>query len=97
MPVCLCAVTRNRMGRLLTFVSRIMVDSNQTVITGVGVDEHTALLLDSHTGVVTAVGVGTAYMCTPAHSPEVCKSKTPLTFTGRCVYISPIHYYCVYT
>lgn len=54
-----------------------------------GVDEHTALLLDVQTGGVRAVGVGTAYVCTSSSAPEVCSSKTPLTFTGiDCVRLS---------
>jgi cyanophycinase len=74
-------VTRNRMGRMLTFVARDLQDDAQmTLSRGVGVDEHTALLLDVTTGDVTTVGQGTAYVCTSDHDPEVCKDKTPLTF-----------------
>lgn len=47
-----------------------------------GVDEHTALLLDVNTGAISTVGVGTAYVCTSSHDPEVCSSGTPLTFKG---------------
>jgi cyanophycinase len=44
--------TRDRMGRMLTFVARILEDdNNSTVARGVGVDEHTALLLDTLTGI----------------------------------------------
>jgi cyanophycinase len=79
-------VTRDRMGRMLTFVARILQDNeytkntfantptnnnNTTIVRGVGVDEHTALLLDVTTGHVTAVGVSTAYVCTADHNPEV--------------------------
>jgi hypothetical protein len=53
------------------------------------VDEHTALLLDVHTGDVRTVGVGTAYVCSSDHDPEVCSSKTPLTFSSiDCVRLS---------
>ena len=41
------------MGRLLTFMARITTDSGITtvpIIRGVGVDEHTSLLLDITTG-----------------------------------------------
>jgi len=75
-------VTRDRMGRMLTFIARILADDNTSLSTvrGVGVDERTALLLETGTGDVTAVGVGTAYVCTAAHDAKVCKSGTPLTF-----------------
>jgi cyanophycinase-like exopeptidase len=51
------------------------------VVRGVGVDEHTALLLDVTSGNVQAVGVGTAYVCSAQKDAEVCSSNTPLTFT----------------
>jgi len=75
-------VTRDRMGRMLTFVARALADDSSSLSTvrGVGVDEHTALLVETGTGDVTAVGVGTAYVCTAAHDAQVCKSGTPLTF-----------------
>ncbi len=79
------AVTRDRMGRMLTFVARIMADENVPAggVHGVGVDEHTALLLDAATGDVQAVGVNTAYVCSPQHAAEVCSDGKPLTFRGN--------------
>lgn len=53
-----------------------------SLVRAVGVDEHTALLLDINTGDVSIVGVGTAYVCTANHVPEVCKANTPLTFSN---------------
>lgn len=74
-------VTRNRMGRMLTFLARdLQDDASMTLSRAVGVDEHTALLLNVTSGAVSAVGVGTAYVCTADHDPEVCKDSTPLTF-----------------
>lgn len=72
------------MGRMLAFVARVRADTADSqfpVVRGVGVDEHTALLLDTTTGAVSAVGVNTAYVCTTDHDAEVCSSGTPLTFT----------------
>lgn len=88
-------VTRDRMGRMLTFVARILQDNINTKdgnpVRGVGVDEHTALLLDNTNGNITAVGVGTAYVCTSYEDPEICKSDTPLTFKGiDCTRLSGI-------
>jgi cyanophycinase len=76
-------VTRNRMGRMLTFNSRIMKDIDTippSLSRSVGIDENTALLLNVHTGVVSTVGIGTAYVCTADHSASVCISGKPLTY-----------------
>jgi len=73
------------MGRMITFMSRILNDYGSIAVPmsrAVGIDEHTALLLDITTGDVTAVGVGTAYLCSSDHQPTICKEDTPLTFSG---------------
>jgi cyanophycinase-like exopeptidase len=52
-------VTRDRMGRMNTFMARILKDIDAKppkISRGVGIDEHTALLLDVKTGDVQAVG-----------------------------------------
>ena len=47
------------------------------------------MLLDVVTGDVRTVGVGTAYVCTSNHDPEVCTSGIPLTLTDvACVRLS---------
>jgi cyanophycinase len=81
-------VTRDRMGRMLTFLSRVIMDSNDISnmynTYGVGVDEHTALLLNITTGNVLITGKGTAYICSPLdHAPSICEKNTPLTFEGK--------------
>lgn len=80
------------MGRMLAFVARLRVetsDSDFPIIRGIGVDEHTALLLDTKTGSVQTVGVNTAYVCTTTHDPEVCSSNKPLSFTDiSCIRLS---------
>ena len=73
------------MGRMLTFLARIRKDfkiASGVVTRSVGVDEHTALLLDVITGNVQAVGVGTAYICSASQLAEMCVSGYPLTFHG---------------
>lgn len=85
-------VTKDRMGRMLTFMSRIIKEStaSSTVVRGIGIDEATALLLDIYTGKVVAVGTGTAYICRSNEDlpASVCEPKTPLTFTHiNCVRI----------
>ena len=85
-------VTRDRMGRLNTFMARILKDIDAqppALIRGVGVDEHTALLLDVKTGDIQAVGVNTAYVCSASTPAAVCKPNTPLTFQNlECVRLS---------
>ena len=44
------------MGRMLSFMARIMSSSSPSVVNAVGVDEQTALLLNVTSGVATTVG-----------------------------------------
>lgn len=39
-------VTRDRMGRLVTFVARLLADKNDTSVYGIGIDEKTSILID---------------------------------------------------
>ena len=72
------------MGRMVTFMARIFADNTDvSLVHAVGIDEHTALLLDVTTGSVSAVGVGTAYVCSSDHKAQICKSGTPLTYQGN--------------
>ncbi len=74
--------TRDRMGRLLTFLSRELQDGLAVLpLRGVGVDEQTALILDVSNGNVRAVGKSFAFICTPAGLPKVCVPNQPLTST----------------
>jgi cyanophycinase-like exopeptidase len=41
-------VTRDRMGRLLTFMARLRQDARTSLVYGVGLDEGTSLFIDSH-------------------------------------------------
>jgi len=78
------------MGRMLTFQARILQDFSPSngLSRAVGIDEHTALLLDVTTGEVSATGVGTAYVCSADHKALVCKASTALTFQGLYLFIS---------
>lgn len=77
--------TRDRMGRLLTFLARIVQDRWATVeaARAIGVDVETALLIEA--GVATRVGVGSAYFLKPLIAPTVCQPRTPLTFRNVSV------------
>ena len=83
-------VARDRMGRLVTFLARIVEDGWADEAKGIGIDEKTALGVDED-GDVTLFGAcneGTAvayFLRTPG-PPEVCEPKTPLTYTDISVY-----------
>ncbi|SFU74593.1 cyanophycinase [Pseudoduganella namucuonensis] len=70
--------TRDRMGRLVAFMARIVKDGWAGGVHGVGVDVETALLVEG--GNATRVGAGSAYFLRTVGLPEVCKPKTPLTY-----------------
>jgi cyanophycinase len=70
---------RERMGRLLTFMSRIIIDGWSSTVKGIGVDQDAAALVTSE-GVATVVGQGNvSFMkmraadvvsCAPGEPPE---------------------------
>jgi cyanophycinase len=78
-------VTRNRMGRLLTFLARIIQDGNATLVSGIASNENTAFLMEPD-GSGTIVGSGAVYFLRTPGPPEVCKAKTPLTYNNILVY-----------
>ena len=75
--------SRDRMGRLITFMARIVNDGWSVMARGIGVDVETALLMDN--GTASLVGVGSAYFLQTVGMPEVCKPKTPLTYRNLSV------------
>ena len=76
---------RDRMGRLVTFLARIIQDDWASEARGIGVDERTALLVEPN-GSVSLVGEGAAYFLRTPGKPEVCESRTALTFRDVSVY-----------
>lgn len=73
-------VTRDRMGRLMTFLARIIKDgwvTNADAARGIGVDEQTAVLVDA--GTARVLGVGYAYFLRPTIAATVIQAKKPLT------------------
>mgnify|MGYP003801124471 CR=1 FL=1 len=78
-------VARDRMGRLVAFLARIVQDGWAPEARGIGVDERTALLVASD-GTVTRVGEGAAYMLRTPGPPELCAPGQPLRFHNVGVY-----------
>jgi cyanophycinase-like exopeptidase len=52
------------------------------LVRGVGVDEKTALILDTISGQATVTGTNSAFVCSTAAKPDVCVPGSPLTFTN---------------
>lgn len=78
-------VSRKRMGRLLVFLARIIKDGWAGEVKGIGIDEGTALLVETN-GSTQPVGLGAAYFLLADHVPEVCQPSTPLTYSHVPVY-----------
>ena len=78
-------VTRDRMGRLITFLARIIRDGSAAQVSGIALDEQTAFLMEPDgSGVVR--GSSTVYFVRPPGPPEVCQDATPLTYNNVAVY-----------
>jgi cyanophycinase len=75
---------RDRMGRDMAFLCRIAASGWSTTPRGIAVDEQTALLIDAQ-GVGSVVGSGHVYFFRAPGQPEVCRSKTPLTYRNIAV------------
>jgi cyanophycinase-like exopeptidase len=78
-------VTRDRMGRLATFLGRIVQDGWASSAKGLGIDEMTAIAVEAN-GTATVLGSGAAYFLQTPGAPEVCVAKTELTYRNLSVY-----------
>ncbi len=75
-------VARDRMGRLVTFLARMLKDqlANLGQARGIGVDEGTAVVVDN--GVARVEGASSAYFLLPTMAPSTVLSKKPLGMSG---------------
>jgi cyanophycinase len=69
---------RERMGRSIVFLARIVQDGWAKEVHGIGIDETTAVLVDAD-GHARVVGENSVYFMTLDHRPEVCVDGKPLT------------------
>jgi cyanophycinase len=77
---------RDRMGRTLGFLARIIKDGWSSSPREIAIDEKSAVLVEKD-GKAVVVGTGKgAYFLRPAQAPEVCEKGIPLTFRGVSVY-----------
>jgi cyanophycinase len=72
---------RDRMGRLLVFMSRAMAERKNRSITGIGVSEGTLLLVDRR-GRGRVTGKGPVHVITTEGQAETLMRGTPLTHRG---------------
>jgi len=81
-------VTRDRMGRLVAFVARLMADKNGTTVYGIGIDEGTSVLVDQ-TGLGRVVGLydsSVAYVIHSDSGPSECQPAQPLTYLNLATF-----------
>ncbi len=77
---------RDRMGRTLGFLARIMKDGWSAAPREVAIDEKSAVLVEAD-GKAVVVGTGKgAYFLKPTRAPEVCDRGVALTFRAISVY-----------
>jgi len=77
---------RDRMGRTLGFLARLMKEGWSSSPRDVAIDEKSAVLVEAD-GKATVVGTGKgAYFLRPTQAPEVCEPGVPLTFRSVSVY-----------
>jgi cyanophycinase len=80
---------RDRMGRSLVFLARLMQDGWSKEPREIAVDEKSAVLVEAG-GRATIVGTGLgAYFMKPTKPPEVCKKGESLTFKDISAYRAP--------
>jgi cyanophycinase-like exopeptidase len=79
---------RDRMGRSLVFLARMLHDGKLKEARGIAVDERTGALTEGG-GRVAVDGEGSVYFLRARKAAEVCKAGTPLTFRGVAVYRVP--------
>ncbi|HYA98172.1 MAG TPA: cyanophycinase [Methylomirabilota bacterium] len=81
-------VKRDRLGRLLVFMARILEDGWAQKVRAIAVEEDAAVLLEPD-GSTTVAGAGPAYFLEAANAPTMCKRKTPLTMGPIAVHRAP--------
>jgi cyanophycinase len=79
---------RDRMGRLVVFLARILWDGWAKQVRSIAVEENAAVLLEPD-GQAKIVGSGPAYFIEAKRLPEVCRKSTPLQMTGISVHRAP--------
>jgi cyanophycinase len=77
-------VKRDRLGRLLVFMARVLQDGWAKRVRAIAVEENAAVLVELD-GTAKVVGDGPAYFMEADAMPEACVHTQPLTFAGISV------------
>src|SRR5262245_1372090 len=72
---------RDRMGRTLVFIARLIQDGLASSVLSIAVNEETSVVVNRN-GLATVMGNGPAFFILGDHTPEVCQPKTPLTYSN---------------
>jgi cyanophycinase len=78
-------VERDRLGRTLVFLARMLQDGMASPARAIAVDSTTAVLVEAD-GTATVVGKTTAYFLTATKRATVCQANTPLSIGDIAVY-----------
>jgi len=78
---------RDRMGRLLVFLARILQDGWAKQVRAIAIEEGAAVLLEPD-GQSRIIG-GPAYFLEAKNAPEICRRKAPLSFSGITLHRAP--------
>ena len=81
-------VTRDRLGRSLVFLARIVNNGWAAQPRGIGIDEETAILVEPN-GASSMVGTGAAYFLQAPGPAQVLADRTPMTYLNIGVYKVP--------
>jgi cyanophycinase len=74
---------RSRLGRLIVFVARTDAQRGDLSAFGVGIDEHSALLIDGDgVGHLATGSAGSAWVVRATHVPQVLRAGAPLSADG---------------
>lgn len=79
---------RRRLGRTIAFLSRLSEDGWTTLPRAIGVDETTAVVVDS-SGIARVLGKNSASFISLTSRPEQCAPHKPLTVRGVEIYKIP--------
>ncbi len=76
---------RDRMGRLVGFLGRVLADGWATEARGLGIDEATALVVDP-AGQGKVLGNGAVYLVEATAAPAVCAAGKQLEYAGLALH-----------
>ena len=79
-------VSRDRMGRLLVFMARILHDGWSENVRGIGIDDQVALAIDQNAKATVFADDGKVYMIQATTKPETCRENFALSFKSLAVY-----------